>query len=81
MKLKCEFCEFRGFPSNLRMHMMRHTKPVSNENKLEFDDSVSNAETTQLTPGGRIRRHAASKASIKVANAIKQLKTGELLIQ
>ena len=62
------------------MHMMRHFKPDSSDTKLELEDSTSNdgVEPTQLTPGGRIQRRAASKASIKVAKAIKHLKTGEL---
>ncbi len=42
------------------------------------DDNTKVGKTPETTSSGRIRRHAASKASIKVANAIKQLKSGSI---
>ena len=78
MKVKCEFCEFRGLPNNVKMHTLRHTKsrgPV-NDVRDEDDESIKVGQTPETTSSGRVRRHAASKASIKVANAIKQLKSG-----
>ena len=79
MKVKCEFCEFRGLPNNLKMHTLRHTKSrgLVNDNRDEDGDNKV-GQTPETTSSGRVRRHAASKASIKVANAIKQLKSGSL---
>ncbi len=78
MKVKCEFCEFRGLPNNVKMHTLRHTKSrgPANDTIEDEEDRIQVGLTPETTSSGRIRRHAASKASIKVANAIKQLKSG-----
>ncbi len=80
MKVQCEFCEFRGLPNNLKIHMLRHTKirEPAIDNRDGDDDNTKVGKTPETTSSGRIRRHAASKASIKVANAIKQLKSGSI---
>jgi hypothetical protein len=58
------------------MHALRHSKV---DIKPESPEPIPECGSTSAgtTPSGRVRRHAASKASIKVANAIKQLKTGK----
>jgi hypothetical protein len=74
MKVNCEFCGFRGFPANVKLHQLRHTRP---EPKPNTPEPKSASEEPETTPNGRVKRHAASKANLKVANAIKQLKTGQ----
>ena len=73
--MKCDFCDFRGFPNNVRMHRVRHLKPEPDEDSP--DPASEDPAEVELTPNGRVRRHAASKATLKVANAIKQLKTSK----
>ncbi|TRY63387.1 hypothetical protein TCAL_11717 [Tigriopus californicus] len=85
MKVKCSLCEYRGLPINMRQHELRHqTYLKTSPNKEDPDNPSQQAENrseetndTSLTQSGRKRRRAATKASAKVNEAMKILKTKE----
>ena len=77
MRVDCEYCNFRGLPISVKMHTSsRHAKEMTRNPTPEPAKKVD-IKPAETTPSGRIRRHAASKATLNVANAIKELKSGK----
>lgn len=86
MKLKCRLCDYRGFPMNMRLHELRHPayqktsppiedEPVDEETPSPNENQSEDFNDNSLTQSGRKRRRAATKASVKVNETIKILKT------